>query len=34
MIDNKRYLRNIILPEIGEAGQIKLANSKILLMTI
>lgn len=29
---NQRYLRNIILPEIGEAGQIKLLSSKVLVV--
>jgi len=31
-LDNQRYLRNILIPEIGEKGQIKLLNSKILVI--
>lgn len=30
--DQQRYLRNIILPEIGEEGQQKLLNSKVLVV--
>ncbi len=30
--DKQRYLRNIILPEIGEEGQLKLLNSKVLVI--
>ena len=30
--DQQRYLRNILLKEIGEEGQIKLLNSKILVV--
>lgn len=31
-MNSKRYLRNIILPEIGEAGQEKLLQAKILVI--
>ena len=31
-LDNQRYLRNILIPEIGEEGQIKLLNSKVLVI--
>jgi adenylyltransferase/sulfurtransferase len=30
--DQQRYLRNILLKEIGEEGQIKLLNSKVLVV--
>lgn len=29
---NQRYLRNIILPEIGEEGQLKLLSSRVLVV--
>ena len=28
----ERYTRQILIPEIGEAGQIKIANAKVLLI--
>ncbi len=30
--DKERYSRHLLLPEIGEAGQLKLKNSKVLLI--
>ncbi|TDD98307.1 HesA/MoeB/ThiF family protein [Flavobacterium cellulosilyticum] len=32
MTNNKRYSRQIILPEIGELGQLKLQNSRVLVI--
>ena len=34
MIDKERYSRHLLLPEIGEDGQQKLANSKVLLVGV
>ena len=31
---NERYIRQIMIPEIGEAGQEKLKNAKVLIVGI
>ena len=31
-IDKERYKRNILLPEVGEEGQKKLAESRVLVV--
>ena len=34
MIDNERYSRHLMLPEIGQAGQQKLAHARVLLVGV